>query len=109
MLGNELYMIKRQRPFLGLIIYSVSISTDLKDKTMIEIIAQLKYDTQNIESKINSIKSTREKMKQWVGKPIYKGCEDSILRWNTEILEHKQMIDEYYKKLSLLNETDMQY
>jgi|DEB0MinimDraft_10_1074344.scaffolds.fasta_scaffold39525_3 hypothetical protein len=76
---------------------------------MEEIIAQLKYDTQNIEHKINSIKSTREKMKQWVGKPIYKGCEELILRWNAEILEHKQMIDEYYKKLSSLNGNDMQY
>ena len=80
-----------------------------KYKTMEEIIAQLKYDTQNIEHKINSIKSTREKMKQWVGKPIYKGCEELILRWNAEILEHKQMIDEYYKKLSSLNGNDMQY
>lgn len=76
---------------------------------MKEIIAQLKYDVQNIESKINSIKNTREKMKQWVGKPIYKDCEDSILKWNEEILEHKKTIDEYYRKLSLLNKNDMQY
>jgi hypothetical protein len=76
---------------------------------MKEIIAQLKYDVQNIECKINSIKNTRKKMKEFVGKPIYKGCEDSIVKWNAEILEHKKMIDEYYKNLSLLNENDMQY
>jgi len=76
---------------------------------MKEIISQLKYDTQNIEYKIRCIQKTREKMKQWIGKPIYKGCEDSILRWNTEILEHKQMIDKYYKKLSLLIKKDMQF
>ena len=66
---------------------------------MLEIIAQLKYDAQNIESKINSINNTKEKMKQWVGKPIYKGCEESILRWEKEIKEHLEMIDIFYKKL----------
>ena len=76
---------------------------------MEEIIRQLKYDVQNIESKIKSIKDTREKMKQWVGKPIYEGCKDSILKWNAEILDHKKMIDEYYKKLTYLNNSDMQY
>ena len=45
------------------------------DIEMKEIIAQLKYDVQNIESKINAIENTKVKMKQMVGKPIYKGCE----------------------------------
>ena len=66
---------------------------------MLEIISQIKYDAQNIESKIKSISNTRTKMKQWVGKPIYKGCEEAILNWDKEILNHLKMIDQYYKKL----------
>tara|TARA_R110002049_G_scaffold21917_1_gene79418 strand:- start:220 stop:429 length:210 start_codon:yes stop_codon:yes gene_type:complete len=68
---------------------------------MIDIIMQLKYDAQNIESKLKSIKDTKVKMKQWVGKPIYAGCEDSIKRWESEIEEHKKMIFEYSEKLKL--------
>ena len=72
------------------------------DVKMKEIIAQLKYDIQNIEFKMNAIESTKVKMKQWVGKPIYKGCEESIETWENEILEHKEMIDIYYLKLKAL-------
>tara|TARA_R110000851_G_scaffold170507_1_gene316822 strand:- start:180 stop:392 length:213 start_codon:yes stop_codon:yes gene_type:complete len=66
---------------------------------MLEIISQIKYDAQNIEFKIKSIINTKDKMKQWVGKPIYKGCEEAILKWDKEILDHLKMIDQYYKKL----------
>jgi len=69
---------------------------------MKEVIAQLKYDIQNIESKMNAIENTKVKMKQWIGKPIYKGCEESIETWEKEILEHKEMIDIYYLKLKTL-------
>jgi hypothetical protein len=76
---------------------------------MEEIVRQLKYDSSNIESKINSIKNTREKMKQWVGKPIYKGAEYSIEKWNREIIEHKKTLDLYLKKSSLLSVNEYQF
>jgi len=66
---------------------------------MQEIISQLKYDIQQIESKLNSISSTRVKMEQWKGKPIYQGCEESIETWLKEIEEHKQMFFDYSDKL----------
>ena len=66
---------------------------------MKEIIAQLKYDIVQIENKIKSIENTKEKMIQWVGKPIYKGCEESIVNWENEINDHKKMFFEYSNKL----------
>ena len=66
------------------------------------IINEIKYSVQSIETKINSIKNTREDMKKWIGKPIYKGCLESIEKWNKEINDHKKIIIEYSSKLSLL-------
>ena len=66
---------------------------------MEEIIRQLKYDVQRIEININAIKKTKEKMKKWIGKPIYNSCEEQIITWNKEIEEHRRMIDIYYQKL----------
>lgn len=71
---------------------------------LIMIVAQLKYDLQSIESKIESIKDTKEKMKLWEGRPIYKSCEDLIAKWNIEILEHRKMVDEYYLRFSSIQE-----
>mgnify|MGYP000698008812 FL=1 len=66
---------------------------------MQEIISQLKYDVQQIESKLKSIRNTRVKMEQWKGKPIYNRCEESIAKWQQEIEEHKQMFFDYSDKL----------
>ena len=66
---------------------------------MQEIISQLKYDVQQIESKLKSIRNTRVKMEQWKGKPIYKGCEESIAKWQQEIEEHKHTFFNYSNKL----------
>ena len=66
---------------------------------MQEIISQLKYDIQQIESKMKSINNTSIKMEQWKGKPIYKGCEESIEKWKQEIEEHKHLLFYYSNKL----------
>ena len=68
---------------------------------MKEIIAQIKFDSQQIESKLKSIEKTEKDMIKWIGKPIYKGCEESILKWGHEIIEHKRMLIEYLYKLKL--------
>ena len=69
------------------------------NKHMKEIVSQLQYDIVQIENKIKSIENTKEKMVQWVGKPIYKGCEESIINWENEINDHKKMFFEYSNKL----------
>ena len=68
---------------------------------MKEIIAQIKFDSQQIESKLKSIEKTEKDMIKWIGKPIYKGCEEAILKWDHEIIEHKRMLIEYLYKLKL--------
>jgi len=65
---------------------------------MEEIVRQLKYDIQNIESKLKAIKNAENKMPNYIGRPIYKGYQESIETWKNEIKEHKKMIDIYYLK-----------
>tara|TARA_R110002049_G_scaffold305003_1_gene500870 strand:+ start:654 stop:866 length:213 start_codon:yes stop_codon:yes gene_type:complete len=68
---------------------------------MKEIIAQIKFDSQQIESKLKSIENTKKDMVKWIGKPIYQGCEEALLKWSNEIIEHKEMLIEYLDKLKM--------
>ena len=49
-----------------------------------------------------AIKNAENKMPNYIGKPIYKGYQESIETWKNEIKEHKKMIDIYYLKFKSL-------
>ena len=63
------------------------------------MLADIKHEIEEIESKRNSIDSTLEKMKDWKGKPIYKTCEDKIIKWQIDIDQHLSNIDYWYGEL----------
>jgi hypothetical protein len=62
------------------------------------IIADLKNELIEIESKIRSIEQTKLKMKEWEGKPIFETCKSKIDLWENEIKNHKSNIEYYYNK-----------
>ena len=66
---------------------------------MQDMIGDIKYEIIEIESKIRSIDSTKDKMKEWVGKPIYETCKHKILKWQEEIEQHYKNIDYWYNEL----------
>ena len=68
------------------------------------IIDELKHSVQSIEANINCINTTKEDMKKWVGKPIYKGCLETIEKWELEIKQHKKIIIYYSSKLELIKD-----
>ena len=65
---------------------------------MVKLLGQLKYDIQQIELKLKSIKKAKQEMLSLVGTPAYKTRQEAINNWLQEIKEHKNLIDIYYKK-----------
>jgi len=66
------------------------------------ILADLKYSICEIERNTKSIEDTKIQMVEWIGKPIYKGCEESIYKWKKENIEHYKNIDYFYNELKKL-------
>tara|TARA_R110002167_G_scaffold70240_3_gene197773 strand:- start:8660 stop:8872 length:213 start_codon:yes stop_codon:yes gene_type:complete len=67
---------------------------------MESIISQLKYDIQQIESKLKAIKKAKKEMLSLENTPAFKTRQLAIDNWQKEIKEHKNMIDIYYLKLN---------
>jgi len=65
---------------------------------MVKLLGQLKYDIQQIELKLKSIKKAKQEMLSLKGTPAYKTRQEAVNNWSQEIKEHKNLIDIYYKK-----------
>ena len=70
---------------------------------MDEIIRQLKFDIQHIESLTKAIKNAKKEMILFKGKPAYETRVTAIQHWTKQIKEHRQTFDEYYIKFKELN------
>tara|TARA_R110001606_G_scaffold9548_1_gene41115 strand:+ start:83 stop:292 length:210 start_codon:yes stop_codon:yes gene_type:complete len=66
---------------------------------MESIISQLKYDIQQIESKLKAIKKAEKEMLSLENTPAFKTRQLAIDNWQNEIKEHIDLIDVYYLKL----------
>ena len=62
------------------------------------ILDDLKFEINEIQSKVRSIDETKLKMIDWIGKPIHETCIKKIKQWEIEILDHKKRIDYLYKE-----------
>ena len=69
---------------------------------MQEIISQLKFDIQSIESLNKAIKKAKLEMDKLKGKPAYETRKEAINLWETKRIEHKITFDEYYIKFKEL-------
>jgi len=67
---------------------------------MESIISQLKYDIQQIESKLKAIKKAEKEMLSLGNTPAFETRQLAIDNWQNEIKEHKNMIDIYYLKFN---------
>ena len=65
-----------------------------------EILRQLKYDSQQMESLLLSIDKTEIKKQKFIGKPYEKTCVDAIKIWNKEFSECLITFQLYSKKLN---------
>jgi len=69
---------------------------------MESIISQLKYDIQQIESKLKAIKKAEKEMLSLENTPAFKTRQLAIDNRQNEIKEHIDLIDLYYLKLKSL-------
>jgi len=69
---------------------------------MESIISQLKYDIQQIESKLKAIKKAEKEMLSLENTPAFNTRQLAIDNWQNEIKEHIDLIDVYYLKLKSL-------
>ena len=69
---------------------------------MESIIVQLKYDIQQIESKLKAIKKAEKEMLSLKNTPAFETRQLAIDNWQNEIKEHIDLIDVYYLKIKLL-------
>lgn len=63
------------------------------------ILREIEFSTQQVIANNESIKKTREKLNDWVGKPVHQGALDSIERWEKESIEHLDNLDIFFSEL----------
>ena len=64
-----------------------------------EVIDQINYDSGWIKTNLSRIKKNEEKMKQWIGKPIYNSTKDHNEKMKEENEAHRKNIITHSKLL----------
>ena len=71
-----------------------------------EIVRQIKYDAQQIESLINSINKYESELDNYKGKPAYDTRLVAIKLWEIDLEVHEKSLHSYYDKFNFLSTVD---
>lgn len=71
-----------------------------------EIVRQIKYDAQQIESLINSINKYESELNKFKGTPAYGTRVAAIKLWKIDLEVHEKSLHIYYDKFNKLSTVD---
>ena len=71
-----------------------------------EIVRQIKYDAQQIESLINSIDKHESELHNYKGKPAYDTRVSAIKLWKVDLEVHEKSLHIHYDKFNNLSTVD---